>query len=147
MNNLQLLRLSEVIQDLPPELVHRFLKAYNTALKKRQISAALLPERFTLPSGKDSHQPAKTKQDQAIRADESFTNWRTETLKALQTSSHRLGRIIATFEALASGQADFDKLADQNRKRLTTQAPSKRKPRRSVPPTDTPQHTNGSPVS
>ncbi len=147
MNHIALLRLSQVIQDLPPELIHRFLKAFNSALKKRQISAALLPERFTLPPGKDSSKLPKTKQDQAIRANESFTTWRTETLETLQTSSQRLGRITATFEALSSGTADFDKLADLNRKRLTVQAPSKRKPRTHTPPTDTTQNSTQSPIS
>jgi hypothetical protein len=130
MKNIQLIRLSDLTKDLETHLVQRYLKAYNTALKSRRITAVLLPERFTLPGGRASTAQPKTKQDQAIKNDDAFQTWQRETLEHLRLTAQRLGSITATFDALSSGAVDFDKLADQNRRRLTTLAPSKRKSRR-----------------
>ncbi|WP_019587996.1 hypothetical protein [Deinococcus apachensis] len=117
-------KLSEQLQELDnPQRSDAFVKAFREAVRKGEIEATYVPERFTLPKEFSRRGAEGTYQrdsrEMVFEVTPAFEKWFDQTNAELTaTARSRGGQPKATAENIEAGLVDFRALAEETRKKM-----------------------------
>ncbi|AFZ69424.1 hypothetical protein [Deinococcus peraridilitoris] len=112
-------RLSEMLQQFEPTERNAVVRHYKEALRQGTLKAIPLTSSFTLEAkpGKANESKQARRQDEAIQAGPTLDKWIERTKQQLHTKPAARSMAVS-FEDLLSGEVDFEKKAQQYRRKL-----------------------------